>query len=48
MGDPGAAGGATCGWSTFTDRSEAPVAATGPDSPAFWLYSSGTTGSPKG
>jgi benzoate-CoA ligase family protein len=24
------------------------VARTGPDSPAFWLYSSGTTGSPKG
>jgi benzoate-CoA ligase family protein len=36
------------GWSTFIDRSEAPVASTGPDSPAFWLYSSGTTGSPKG
>jgi benzoate-CoA ligase family protein len=36
------------GWSAFTDRSEALVAATRPDSPAFWLYSSGTTGSPKG
>jgi benzoate-CoA ligase family protein len=35
-------------WSEFTDRSEAPVAPTGPDSPAFWLYSSGTTGVPKG
>jgi benzoate-CoA ligase family protein len=32
----------------FTDRSEAPVAATTADSPAFWLYSSGTTGTPKG
>ncbi|MGH9289715.1 MAG: benzoate-CoA ligase family protein [Acidimicrobiales bacterium] len=36
------------GWSDFTDRSETPVASTGADSPAFWLYSSGTTGSPKG
>jgi benzoate-CoA ligase family protein len=49
IGDPGAAGGLPVhGWSAFTDRSEAPVAATRPDSPAFWLYSSGTTGSPKG
>jgi benzoate-CoA ligase len=32
----------------FTDSSEAPVASTGPDTPAFWLYSSGTTGTPKG
>jgi benzoate-CoA ligase len=49
VGDPVAAGGLPVhGWSAFTDRSEAPVAATGPDSPAFWLYSSGTTGSPKG
>jgi benzoate-CoA ligase family protein len=35
-------------WSDLADRSEAPVAPTGPDSPAFWLYSSGTTGQPKG
>ncbi|MET0325109.1 MAG: benzoate-CoA ligase family protein, partial [Ilumatobacteraceae bacterium] len=35
-------------WSSFTDADEAPVAATTPDSPAFWLYSSGTTGVPKG
>ena len=49
IGDPVAAGGLSVhGWSAFTDRSEAPVAPTGPDSPAFWLYSSGTTGSPKG
>jgi benzoate-CoA ligase family protein len=35
-------------WSDFDDDAESPVAATGPDSPAFWLYSSGTTGVPKG
>ena len=35
-------------WSAFDDRTEAPVAATIADSPAFWLYSSGTTGLPKG
>ena len=32
----------------FDDRSPADVAATTSDSPAFWLYSSGTTGLPKG
>ena len=32
----------------FTDADEPPVAATTEDSPAFWLYSSGTTGVPKG
>jgi len=32
----------------FNDDDEAPVARTGRDSPAFWLYSSGTTGTPKG
>jgi benzoate-CoA ligase family protein len=35
-------------WSTFADASEAPVAPTTADSPGFWLYSSGTTGLPKG
>ena len=35
-------------WSSFTDTDESPVAATTADSPAFWLYSSGTTGVPKG
>jgi benzoate-CoA ligase family protein len=30
------------------DRSEGPVARTVADSPAFWLYTSGTTGTPKG
>lgn len=35
-------------WSDFDNRAEAPVAATTADSPAFWLYSSGTTGTPKG
>lgn len=38
----------THAWSAFDDLSEAPVASTRPDSPAFWLYSSGTTGVPKG
>ena len=35
-------------WASFADDDEAPVAATDADSPAFWLYSSGTTGVPKG
>jgi benzoate-CoA ligase family protein len=35
-------------WSDYDDDSEAPVADTDADSPAFWLYSSGTTGLPKG
>jgi len=34
-------------WGDFDD-SEMPVAPTSEDSPAFWLYSSGTTGVPKG
>ncbi|HWM18612.1 MAG TPA: benzoate-CoA ligase family protein [Ilumatobacteraceae bacterium] len=35
-------------WSAFTDSSEAPIAGTARDSNGFWLYSSGTTGLPKG
>jgi benzoate-CoA ligase family protein len=35
-------------WSSFLDESEAALASTTVDSPAFWLYSSGTTGLPKG
>jgi benzoate-CoA ligase len=35
-------------WTAFTDDDEAGVAGTTVDSPAFWLYSSGTTGLPKG
>lgn len=35
-------------WSAFRDDSEAGVAVTTADSPALWLYSSGTTGLPKG
>jgi benzoate-CoA ligase len=34
-------------WGGHDDVSEAPVAATNEDSPAFWLCSSGTTGLPK-
>jgi benzoate-CoA ligase len=35
-------------WGGLDDDGEAPVAPTTEDSPAFWLYSSGTTGVPKG
>ena len=35
-------------WADYDDRSEAPVADTDAESIAFWLYSSGTTGVPKG
>lgn len=35
-------------WATFTDRSAPPAPATEGDSAAFWLYTSGTTGKPKG
>jgi benzoate-CoA ligase family protein len=41
-------GVATRAWDEFGDSSEAPVAATDADASAFWLYSSGTTGVPKG
>jgi benzoate-CoA ligase family protein len=46
--DDGATPPGVTAWSAFTDESEAPVAETTADSPAFWLYSSGTTGLPKG
>ncbi len=45
---PEYAGVAAHRWTDFTDAHEAPVAPTDEDSPAFWLYSSGTTGVPKG
>ena len=35
-------------WHDVPDAGEAGIAATRPDDPAFWLYSSGTTGLPKG
>jgi benzoate-CoA ligase family protein len=35
-------------WDGFDDRTSAAVADTTAESPAFWLYSSGTTGTPKG
>ncbi len=35
-------------WSAYDDRSEVAVASTDEASIAFWLYSSGTTGTPKG
>ncbi len=35
-------------WADLDDDSEMSVAPTTEDSPAFWLYSSGTTGAPKG
>ncbi len=38
----------TLSWGSFTEVEEMPVAATTAESPAFWLYSSGTTGTPKG
>ena len=35
-------------WSSFTDTAPVPPAATTTETPAFWLYTSGTTGRPKG
>jgi len=49
IGDAGSDGGGTVHvWDSFSDDSEARVAPTDHDSPGFWLYSSGTTGSAKG
>lgn len=39
-------GGAS--WAAYDDRSEVPVADTDAAAGGFWLYSSGTTGTPKG
>lgn len=38
----------TRSWADFTDSAPLPTADTETSSPAFWLYSSGTTGVPKG
>ena len=46
--EPIAAASRHLSWSSFVDASEASVASTSADTPAFWLYSSGTTGLPKG
>jgi benzoate-CoA ligase family protein len=35
-------------WASFDDEREAPVAPTDSSTVGFWLYTSGTTGSPKG
>lgn len=35
-------------WAEFDDDAELPVESTRAESPGFWLYSSGTTGIPKG
>jgi benzoate-CoA ligase family protein len=48
IGTPAAATVPTHAWDSFTDGDDLPVAPTSADSPAFWLYSSGTTGTPKG
>jgi benzoate-CoA ligase len=46
--DIGRRGVAIHSWSDSTASDEVPVADTTPGTPAFWLYSSGTTGRPKG
>ncbi len=35
-------------WGSFSDSAEAPVCSTSAEDQSFWLYSSGTTGLPKG
>jgi 4-hydroxybenzoate-CoA ligase len=40
--------GSTCGFSEFLGNDQAPPAECSPDEVAFWLYSSGSTGDPKG
>lgn len=46
--DPSPGDVAVHSWSDEPPADEMPVAETTADSPAFWLYSSGTTGIPKG
>ncbi|MEZ5234706.1 MAG: benzoate-CoA ligase family protein [Acidimicrobiia bacterium] len=43
-----AADSATYRWSELDDTTAVPVATTSGESPGFWLYTSGTTGTPKG
>jgi benzoate-CoA ligase family protein len=47
-GSSGARGLTVQRWDSFDDEAEAPVAPTEDASPGFWLYTSGTTGTPKG
>jgi benzoate-CoA ligase family protein len=46
--DAGAGRLAVTPWSDFDDTGERTPALTGTSSPGFWLYTSGTTGTPKG